>query len=256
MAITDATTSLDLAWAEESTVSFTAGTLADVDSMVTEVESKLSKDRSLTLRENTNPKLTSVQRWLVKAKETLMQAKSYSFARRFASASLTADDYRIALPPDYNGGNVRVRLQSNNSGVSPFTLLIWPANKFDLKFPDPDEEENNEPRVCCIKNRELWLWPPAIETCTVHLEYDRSGDDNTATDFSFLPEVERFLCCDYAIYQSFLSLQKWAEAGIFKSEWLAGLGISKKADVKRKWQEIGWRAIGILEQESARYYQK
>ena len=34
---------------------------------------------------------------------------------------------------------------------------IWPADKYDIKFPDITEENDNEPLVAAVKDRELWL---------------------------------------------------------------------------------------------------
>jgi len=244
MSITDATTSVSTAWTEFPIVSFTAGTLASITEMVTEIESKLKRG---TLSTSTSPTLASVQRWCIRAKEELMQVKSYTFSRRFAYATLSAGDYRLSLPPDYTGGDVSIKDTTNDR-----KLKIWPSNKFDLKFPDVDEESNNEPIITCIKNMELWLCPPVNGTPIIELEYDRSGDDNTSTDFSFLPEVERFRCCDYAIYEACESIQDWERAKWYKSKWIDGLGRSIKVDARRRWKERGFRAISIFEEASAR----
>ena len=243
MSITDATTSVSTSWTEFPVVSFTAGTLSDITAMVTEIESKLKRG---TLSATSSPTSTAVQRWCIRAKEELMQVKAYTFSRRFAYATLSAGDYRLSLPPDYNGGDVSIKDTTNDR-----KLAIWPSNKFDLKFPDVDAESNNEPLVACIKNMELWLCPPAT-ACTIELEYDRSGDDNTSTDFSFLPEVERFRCCDYAIYEACESLEDWEKAKWYQSKWMAGLGRSIKADARRRWKERGFRAISMFEEAAGR----
>jgi len=247
MSITDDSTGLDQAWTEKEVVAFTVGTLAGITEMVTEVESKLKRG---TLTANTSPKLADVQRWLIRAKEELMQVKSFSFARRYAYASLTAGNYRVALPPDYNGGHVRVKDQTND-----YQLRILPAHLYDLKYPDPDEESNNEPVFACIKNMELWIAPPAT-ACTLELDYDRSGDDNTATDFSYLPEIERFRCCDYACFEASESLEAWKKAQWYKAKWNDGLGRSRKADARRKWKNMGFRAISIFGEAAARSFQR
>lgn len=247
MSITDDTTGLDTTYTEHTVVAFTAGTLPGLNEMVVEVESKLKRG---TLSASTSPKLTDVQRWLVRAKEELMQTKSYSFARRYAYASLTAGDYRVSLPPDYNGGSVKVKDQSNN-----YTLRVIPAHLYDLKYPNPDSDSNHEPLFACIKNMELWVYPPAT-ACTLELDYDRSGDDNIPTDFSFLPEIERFRCCDYACFEACESLEHWDKAKWYKGKWNDGLGRSRRADAKRKWKEIGYRAIGVFEEAAARSFQR
>ena len=247
MTITDDSTGLDLAYTEHPVVAFTAGTLADVDDMVAEVESKLKRG---TLSTITSPKLADVQRWLIRAKEELMQVKSFSFARRYAYATLTAGDYRVALPPDYNGGHVSVRDQTNN-----YELRIIPAHLYDKKYPHPDEETTDKSKFACIKNMELWVAPPSV-AITVELDYDRSGDDNTATDFSFLPEIERFRCCDYGLFEASESLEDWEKAKWYKAKWNDGLGRSRTADARRKWKNMGFRAISVFEEASARNYQR
>lgn len=246
MSITDATTNVSTTWTEYATVAFTAGTLSTITDMVTEVESKLKRG---TLSTSTSPTLASVQRWLVRAKEELMAVKSFTFSRRFAYASLTAGDYRIALPPDFAGGSVRVKDLTNDC-----SLVFWPSGQYDTKFPDPSAETSDEPQICTIKNMELWLFPPAT-ACTIELEYERSGDDNTTTDFSYLPEIERFRCCDYALYESCESLEDWEKAKWYLEKWGMGIERSRKANSRRKWKEMGFRAISNLEHYKARQYQ-
>lgn len=247
MAITDSTTTLDTAWSEFTTVAFTAGTIADSDGMLTDVESKLKRG---TLSTTSSPTKASVQRWLVRAKEELMQIKSFTFARRYAYADLTTGDYRVSLPPDFAGGSWSVKDQTND-----FTLIKWSPGAFDIKYPDVDEESNSDPRICCVKNMELWLIPPVDTTTRLELEYDRSGDDNTALDFSFLPEIERFRCCDYAMAEACESLEDWEKAKWYKQKWMEGLMRSVKANARKKWSNLGFRAISILEREEARYNQ-
>ena len=246
MSITDSTTSVDTTWAEHTIVAFAAGTLDTSTAMVTEVERKLKRG---TLSATTSPTLSAVTDWLVRGKEELMQTKSYSFSRRYAYASLTAGDYRISLPPDYNGGRISVRDQTNN-----FSLRVLPAHLYDLKYPDPDEEATNEATYCCVKNRELWIAPPA-SACTIELEYDRSGDDTTPTDFSFIPEIERWRCCDYAVYEACESLEDWDKAKWYRAKWEAGLTSSRKADARRKWKNMGYRIISHFEESAARNFQ-
>ncbi len=248
MSITDDTTGLDQSWAEDTVVAFTAGTLNTVTDMVTEVESKLKRG---TLSTSSSPALASVQRWLVRAKEELMQVKSFSFARRFAYATLTAGDYRIALPPDYAGGHVVLLDQNNDRNIK-----IWPNHIFDLKYPDMDEEGDDEPIVATIKGRELWISPPVSAGIRLEIQYDRSGDDNTPTDFSFLPEIERFGCCDYALSEAAESLEDWNKAKWYKGKWNDRVGRSRRADARRKWKNIGFRAISCFEEIGARTYQQ
>jgi len=247
MPITDATTSLATTWTEHAVVSFTAGTLATSAEMITEIESKLKRG---TLGANSSPTSTSVNRWLVRAKEELMQVKSFDFSRRYAYATLTAGDYRVSLPPDYAGGSIRLNDQTND-----YRLVPWPSHIFDSKFPDVDAESNGAPRVFTIKHMELWLAPPVNASTILELEYDRSSDDNTTTDFAYLPEVERFRCCDYALYEACESLEDWEKAKWYWDKWARGLGRSVGADARKKWKNMGFRAISIFENAALRSHQ-
>jgi hypothetical protein len=247
MSITDSSTALDLAWTEQSVVAFTAGTLDSVTEMVAEVESKIKRG---TLDTTTTPTLAEVQRWLIRAKEELAETKNYTWRRRYAYADTTAATYRYALPPDYGGGEITLKDLTNNREIE-----LWPAHLFDTKFPDPSEEDNSEPTIACIKNRELWLVPPPDGTYRLELEYARTGDDQTATDFSWLPEIERFRCCDFAVYQAFRSLHMWEVAGIYKQDWNEGIAKARIADGKRKWARMGYQAQSWLQQAYARGYQ-
>ena len=78
MAITDATTSLSTTWTEYATVDFKAGTLADIDNCVTEVESKLNRG---TISATSKPTETEVKRWLIKSKQRLAARKGYTWKR-------------------------------------------------------------------------------------------------------------------------------------------------------------------------------
>ena len=247
MSITDDSTGLDQTWTEQTVVAFTAGTLNTVTNMLTEVEGKLKRG---TLSATSSPTSTQVQTWLIRAKEELMQTKSYTFARRYASASITSGSYRAALPPDYNGGQISVRDQTNDRNIE-----IWPANRFFLKYPDVDKESTNEPIVCCIRNRELFFAPPTSAAITVEINYDRSGDDNTTTDFSYLPEVERFRCCDFALAEACEMLQDWERMKMYRQKWYDGLVFSRKADARRRWKDYGYRAISWFEESATRSYQ-
>jgi hypothetical protein len=235
MSITDTSTALDLTWSEQSAVSFTAGTLGTITECVTEVESRLKRG---TLSSSTSPTSTEVQRWLIVAKQTLVEKKGFSFKRRYATASTTAGTYRYALPPDYNGGLTVLRDTSNDRRIT-----IWLSDRFDTKYPDPSEESNNEPHVACVKDRELWLVPPPDGTYTLELEYDRSGDDNTTTDFSWLPEIERFRCCDFATWRAFLTLHMWQEANMYKQFWMEDIAEAIRVDGKRKFKSMNYQAI-------------
>jgi hypothetical protein len=235
MSITDTSTSLTLTWSEQSVVSFNANTLGTIVACRTEVESRLKRG---TLSDSTTPTSTEVQRWLIMAKQTLVEKKGYSFKRRYATASTTAGTYRYALPPDYNGGLTTLKDTTNDRRIT-----IWYPDRFDTKYPDPSAESRNEPMLATIKGRELWLVPPPNGTYTLELEYDRSGDDNTATDFSWLPEIERFRCCDFATYRAFYALHMWEQGMLYKQEWMGDIAAAIRADGKRKFRQMNHQAI-------------
>jgi hypothetical protein len=247
MSITVATGSVTTTWTEQSVVSFTAGTLASITECLTEVQTKIQRG---TLSASSIPTSTQVQNWLIFAKQELAEVKTFTWKRRFASAVTVADTYRYAFPPDYNGGYTILRDTTNNREID-----IWPADKYDLKFPDITEENDNEPLIAAVKDRELWLAPTPDGVYTLELEYDRTGDDNTATDFSWLPQIERYRCTHYACWQSFNTLHMWQEAGVYKQQWGEGLGKAIRADGKRKWKNMRYRAISMFQEYAARNYQ-
>lgn len=230
MAITDSTTTLDTSWSEQSIVLFTSGVLTNEAACVTEVESKLKRG---TLGASTTPTDTQVKNWLVRAKQELAEIKDYSFNRKFAQASLAAGDYRISLPPDFNGGVLVVRDTTNDRPIS-----VFPSSSYDRVYPDASAENNNEPMVATIKNMELWLSPPANGTTVIEIEYDRSGAPTTASDFSWLPEIERFRCCDFAIAMAFESLHQFDLADRYLNRFGQDVAKSVKADGRRKWRRL------------------
>jgi hypothetical protein len=247
MSITDATTSLDTAWTEASTVTFASGVLDTMAACVTEVESKIKRG---TLSASTDPTLTQVQNWLKRAKMELAEAKGFTFNRKYAAVSLTADTYRYSMPPDYNGGAIALRDMTNDRHIT-----IWPENWYNKKFPDPSEETSGEVMVACVKNMELWVVPPPDGADSLELEYDRSGAETTSDDFTWLPEIERFRCCDYAISEAFLSIHMWEQAQLYTQRWISALGKAIRADGKRKWQGKRYQAINVFQEFNAKNYQ-
>lgn len=220
-------TALTTSWTEGSVVAFTAGTLNTITACVTEVESKLKRG---TLGAATTPTSTEVQRWLIRAKEELAEIKNFTWSRKYAYADTVASTWRYALPADYHGGDVSLRDLTNDK-----TIPLWPRIAFDNDFPDPAGANNDEPKVACIKGRELWLNTPADAVYRYELEYNRSGDDSTATDFSWIPEIDRFRCCDFAVMESFLSLHQWDAAQLYAERWGFDMAKARKADGKQKW---------------------
>lgn len=240
--------SLSTTWTENSTVAFTAGTLSTITDCVTEVEDKLKRG---TLSTTSSPTSTAVQRWLIRAKEELCEDKHYTWTRRYSYADTTAGTHRYALPADYNGGQCTLRDLTNN-----YLVEIWPSYQFDLRFPDMSEEDSDEPLIACIKDRELWIGPPAGGVYRLEFEYARSGDDSTTTDFSYLPELARFWCCDYALYESFESLHMFEQAKWYRAKWEANVTKAKKGDARKKWAKTNFQAKSWLQDFQNRLHQQ
>lgn len=238
MTITVASAALDTTWVEFGAVAYNAGSLADQDACVTEVESKLKRG---TLSASTTPSTTDIKRWLQRAKQELAETRQFTWKRRYVTTTLTAGTWRYSLPQDFAGGRVNVRDLSNDKRI-PFVS----SHTFDVMYPDPAEEASGEMLVCTVKNLELWVMPPP-GTDSIELEYERSGDDVTATDFSWLPEIERFRCCDYATHEAFLSLLDKEMAGIYYSRWKQGLVKATRSDGKRRYSSMGYRARSIFQ---------
>lgn len=239
MSITDTSTALATTWTEQSKVAFTAGTLSSITDCLTEVQSKLKRG---TLSATTSPSTTEVYRWLVRAKQELAEVKGFTFRRRYAYTTTVANQYRYGLPPDFDGGMIRIRDTTNNRFIE-----LYDPGYFDQMRPKIDDENAEEPKYGTIKDRELWLGSPPDGAYTLEMEYERSGDDNTTTDFSWLPEIERFRCCDFATAESFESLHMWDIADRFRAKWAAGIGKAIKADSKRKWRQMNYRARSWME---------
>jgi hypothetical protein len=247
MTITVDSTGLNTAYTEQTVVAFTAGTLASVTDCITEVQSKLKRG---TLSATTTPTTTEVQRWLVRAKQELAEVKGFTWRRRYAYCSTVAGQYRYALPPDFNGGMVRIKDTTNDRFIE-----LYDPHQFDSTFPDVSAETSDETLYGCIKGMELWISPPPVSVYTFEIEYDRSGDDNTPTDFSWLPEIERFRCCDFAIAEAFESLHMWDASDRFRTKWGSGVGKAIRADGKRKWKSLNFRARSWREHYDSINYQ-
>lgn len=241
MALTVAGTTVDTAWTEQSTVDFTAGTLATASECLDAVEGKLSRG---TLSDSSQPTQTQVYNWLIRAKAELASVKDFTFRRRYASMSTVADQYRYSLPPDYNGGNVTLR--NTTADYEAFIRFIDNSH-YDKLYPRPADEESDEPVIATIKNRELWINPPS-GVFTLELEYGRSGDDITPTDFSWLPQIERWRCVDFACAESFECLHQFDLADRYMRKWAEGLGRSFKADSRRRWASRHYQALGWWQQ--------
>jgi len=248
MSLSIATGALDTVWSEATIISITAGSLADLSACIGEVESKLKRG---TLGASTTPSDADVARWLARGKQELAETKNYTFKRRYVSADTVASQYRYALPNDYGGGKLSVRDLTNDRPIN-----VWDEAIFDAKFPDPSEESSDEPTIACIKNLELWLMPPPAGVYSLEMCYDRTGDDVSTDDFSWLPQIERFRVCDFAIAESFASLHDFDKSQFYYTRWEKGIGKAIRADGKRKWARMRYQAISGLQEYAARSYQR
>ena len=239
MSLTVASGALDTGWAEFNTVAFTASTLGTLSDCIDEVGSKLNRG---TISSTSNPKDSDIARWLIRGKQELAEIKKFTFRRRYVTANTVASQYRYGLPPDYGGGRINVRDVTNDRQI-----VLWDANIFDTMFPDPSEENADEPLVGCIKDRELWLCPPPAGIYALEADYDRTGDDITTSDFSWLPEIERFRVCDFATAESFYALKEFDAGDRYYNRWEKGLFKAVRADSKRKWHSRNFQAISVLQ---------
>jgi hypothetical protein len=250
MPITDSTTTLDTAWTENDIPipAFTAGAMSTLSACVDEVGVKLQRG---ALASTSTPSDAQVKNWLIRAKLKLMQVRDFSYARKYAYVSTVAAQYRYIMPPDFQGGYVSIRDTTSN-----YKLRQWPAAWADKSYPDPSEESGDEPLVFTVKNMELWLYPPPSDVRTLQMEYSRSGAETTAGDMSWLPEYERFLCCDFAVAQAFESLHMWQEADRYNARWSEELGFSVRADGRRRWKVGQMKCIDVFQEFSARNNQQ
>ena len=270
MTLTEASANLDTAHVELGVVGYTSGTLADEDACVNEVESKLKRG---TLSASSKPSLSEVKNWLARAKQELSETRSFTWRRRYTTLDLTAGTYRYSLPPDFGGGSMNIRDKTNDNKIN-----LVKASVFDSAYPDPSEVDSGEILVGCVKGMELWVIPAPSGNDTLELEYKRTGDDaqlaaasssgeilgvdgtaildtdgdallevggsssSAAGDFSWLPEIERFRCCDFALWKSFESLGNEIASQFYRQKWNGGLKKSVRSDGKRKWSTSGFRA--------------
>ncbi len=243
MGITDSTTTLDTAWVEQSFVEIVASTLSAEADMVSAVEVKLQRG---TLTTSTSPSNTSVKQWLIRAKSEIASIKGFSFKRRFMTHTLTSGDYRIGLPEDYDGGQLRIRDITNEHKWKSL-----PSHIFDAKYPDLSAVTGRQVHVYTIKNLELWF-TPTDSADVIEIEYDRSGDDQIANDYKWLPERERWRCIDYALSEAFESLENFQNAQYYRSKYELGLRGSIKVEARRRWKGLGYSAISILQDSAMR----
>lgn len=228
MAITSPT------WAGRDALAFTAGTLSTITNCISQVEQVLHRG---TLSGSTTPTSAQVQSYLIFAKQELCEEFGFTWLRKYSYASPAAGEWQLGLPSDFGGSAYILRDITSNKRLS----FVDPVT-FDTLYPDVAGSSQEPIKYFTVKDRELWLHAPSNGTYTLELEYQRTGDDSTATDVSYLPEIFRYKICTYAIYKSFIMLQQWDAANIHKSEWESGLRRSRKGDGKKKWAAMGYQA--------------
>jgi hypothetical protein len=212
---------------------FNAGTLPNITSCVTKVQSNLNRG---TLSATSKPTLTDVQEWLIRAKQELAEQHGFTWKKVFSYMDTGASEYRYALPPDFGDGGYIIR-----DITQDIRLTVIDPVAFDTLFPDVAGSSSAAPTYCTIKGNELWLSQPASGTNRLELEYDRTGDDTSTTDISYLPELMRFKICDYATYRGFIALERWDAANAYKGEWQVGSATTKKRDVRKTWKALGYK---------------
>ena len=215
-------------------MAFTAGTLSDISDCVAAVGSNINRG---TLSSTSRPKESEVQNWLIRAKQELAEAHGFTWRRVFSYMDTATDTYRYALPADFDEGAHVLRDITND-----VRLTLIDNVSFDSIFVDVAGDSSAVPTYYTIKSNELWLSYPASGVYRFELEYNRTGDDTSATDVSWLPELMRFKMCDYATYRSFIVLQNWNGATAYKGEWSSGLGQSKRRDNRKRWAAVGYKA--------------
>lgn len=214
-------------------MSFNAGTLPDMDACVDQVQDNINRG---VLSESTRPKLSQVQSWLVRAKQELCEEHGFTWRWVYAYMDTGSGQYRYSLLPDFGGGGHIIRDITQDERLA----YIDPV-AYDTLFPDPANDTNIAPEYYTIKGDELWLSQPAGGTYRLELEYERTGDDTSTTDVTYLPELMRFRMCDYATYKGFIVLEMWEAASAYKAEWSGGKMKSKKRGTKDKWKQMGYK---------------
>ncbi len=240
MSITVASGTLDTEWAEFSIVDYPASTLGTLSACIDEVGIKL-RPGDVALTATTTPSSTQVASWILRAKEELAEIKNFTWRRRYVTATLTGGSYRFSLPPDFGGMTTKLLKDKTNDR----SVRIIAQNTFDSMFPDVAAEVGLKIRLATIKGMELWVSPPASGE-VVELEYLRSGDDITA-DMSWLPQIERWRCVDFAIAEAFYALHQDGEGDRYMFRWEKGLGKAVRADGKRKWSQQGYQARSLFQ---------
>lgn len=239
MSIDAASTVLSTAWAEFSTVSMEQGTLSNEASLVVEVAAKLKRDG--TLSATTTPTSTQVMYWLRRARLELAEIRNFSWKRRYVTATFASGSYRYALPPDFGGGYCKIRDVTDNRVIS-----LISNHQYDILYPDPSELSTGTILCGTIKNLELWVAPAPDGNNIIEMEYDRTAESAT-DDYSYLPEIDKWRCVDFATAEAFSSLKEYQEAQYYYQRWHEGIGKAITADGKKKWSTMGYRCRSVFQ---------
>jgi hypothetical protein len=223
----------DTTWQNKDAVAFTAGTLSTIDDCRSDVEANIHRG---TLSSSTTPTATQVDNWIIRAKQEMMERYGFSWRRCYAYASSESGAWLYALPKDFSGGATILRDTTGDVRLDFVDRIT-----FDTLYPDPSENSAGPPDFYTIKDRELWLAGPTDGVYVFELEYQRTGDDTTSTDISYIPESIRFKLCDYATHRAFLALQQWEASQIYKAEWEGGVQVAKKGNSTQRWAEMGYQ---------------
>lgn len=239
MTLVAASTLLDTTWTEFSTVEYGASTLGTLSTMIDEVGLKLNRG---TISASSYPSDTQIAQWLVRGKQEFAKTKMFTWRRRFVTTTTAASVYRYSMPPDYDGGVVTLKDITNDQEVK-----IISNSRFDSIYPDLSEVSNSEPSLATVKNMELWLGPPPGGAYELQMEYIRSGDDATPTDFSWIPEPDRWAIIDFAVAEAFENLHDFEKAGWHRQKYMGNLQLARRADSKRRWSSTEKRARNIFQ---------
>jgi len=211
---------------------FTQSTLSTTGNLTNQVQSNINRG---TLSATSKPTLNEVTIWLIEGKQLMLERYGFTWARRFVYTTTTSGTYRYALPGDFAGGGTILRDLTQDKRLS-FTDPVT----FDTLYPDVAGTSNGTPLDYTIKDMELWLQAPANGSYTFELEYSRSGEDTVAETWDYIPESKLFKITDYATHRSFLVLQMWDAAGIYRTLWESEMMHTKKMDGKKKWASLGY----------------
>jgi len=238
MTLVVASAALDTTWTEFSTVPYAASTLGTLSAMIDEVGLKLNRG---AISSSSSPSDSQIAQWLVRGKQEFAKTKSYTWRRRYVTTTTTSGVYRYSMPPDYDGGTPIIKDLSNDS-----SLKVISNSRFDDMYPDPSASTNGQPTVATIKNMELWISPPdgAYE---IEMEYMRSGDDATTTDFSWIPEQDRWAIVDFAVSEAFENIHDFEKATWHRQKYNSDVMTSRRADSKRKWSSSEKRVRNIFQ---------